>query len=316
MNLPVYKFNDSFLNGFLENKNVGRKQQNSIVIILLLLFVLLMAGTLYSVLSINDHLATQQDLEAQVNDLRTDYEATVTEIKESYDAQLHRMGDYLIASNENHEAKQAKLLALVEEAESKNDVQLEALRKELTNDFSAVIEEVIRTAVTIKANSSSGSGVIVDDKGHIVTNAHLFEVGESIVVTDHRGRSREATIVHQDVQRDLAVLRTTPFSNVITLGDSDTIVVGEHVISIGSPEGLESTVTQGIVSATNRVFDEEEGSFIQTDVPINSGSSGGPLINTDGELIGINTFKIKDSESLGFAIPVNDVKTLLNSMAT
>lgn len=159
-----------------------------------------------------------------------------------------------------------------------------------------------------------GSGVIVDDSGHIVTNNHVIANASSIKVQLADGRSAVATVVGRDPDTDLAVL-SIRLANVpvMALGRSDRLQVGDQVLAIGNPLGLQQTVTHGIVSATDRkqlgvaTFEN----FIQTDAAINEGNSGGALINVAGELVGINTAVIAKNmdatgvEGIGFAIPVN-----------
>jgi len=162
-----------------------------------------------------------------------------------------------------------------------------------------------------------GSGVIVDDSGHIVTNHHVIANAEEIQVQLADARVAGAHIVGRDPDTDLAVLKIdlTPLP-VVTFGRSDQLKVGDVVLAIGNPLGLSQTVTHGIVSATGR---QQLGialleDFIQTDAPINSGNSGGALIDTRGALIGINTAIVAKSlgvEGIGFAIPVNMVRGVL-----
>jgi serine protease DegS len=158
-----------------------------------------------------------------------------------------------------------------------------------------------------------GSGVIVDASGHIITNHHVVENADTIMVQVADGREARAEVVGRDPDTDLAVLSIKlKHLPVMTLGRSDQLQVGDPVLAIGNPFGLSQTVTHGIVSATGRgqlgvaTFEN----FIQTDAAINFGNSGGALVNAQGELVGINTAMLgKDStvavEGIGFAIPVN-----------
>jgi Do/DeqQ family serine protease len=165
-----------------------------------------------------------------------------------------------------------------------------------------------------------GSGVIVDRNGHIVTNHHVIANADSIRVQLADGREAEATIVGRDPDTDLAVLRISLTQlPVMPLGRSDVLRVGDMVLAIGNPIGLSQTVTHGIISATGRgqlgvaTFEN----FIQTDAPINVGNSGGALIDTTGQLIGINTAVVAKNlgvEGIGFAIPVNLVRGVLREI--
>jgi serine protease DegS len=162
-----------------------------------------------------------------------------------------------------------------------------------------------------------GSGVIVDEAGHIVTNHHVIANADSIRVQLKDGRIAEARIVGRDPDTDLAVLKIDLKSlPVAAFGRSDQLKVGDVVLAIGNPLGLSQTVTHGIVSAVSRqqlgVAPLED--FIQTDAPINFGNSGGALVDTSGELVGINTAIVAKNlgvDGIGFAIPVNMVRGVL-----
>jgi len=164
---------------------------------------------------------------------------------------------------------------------------------------------------------SGGSGVIVDKEGYILTNNHVVEGVDKVKVTLNDGREFSATMKGQDTRTDLAVLnikaKDLPVAN---LGDSDKLEVGEWAIAIGSPFGLEHTVTVGVISAKGRsgLGTGTYEDFIQTDASINPGNSGGPLINIDGEVIGINAMIIQPGTGIGFAIPINMAKQILNDL--
>jgi len=162
-----------------------------------------------------------------------------------------------------------------------------------------------------RLETSLGSGVIVSSQGYILTNNHVIEGADEIEVALHDGRTTRAALVGADPESDLAVLRIhLAHLPAITLGHSRALQVGDVVLAIGNPFGVGQTVTQGIVSATGRsriglsTFED----FIQTDAAINPGNSGGALVNTDGDLVGINTAifsRSGGSQGIGFAIPVS-----------
>lgn len=160
----------------------------------------------------------------------------------------------------------------------------------------------------------AGSGVIIGNDGKILTNNHVVEGAKEIVVTMSDKREYKAKVLGRDPKTDLAVLKVDarPPFKAATLGDSDTLRVGEWVLAIGNPFGLSNTVTSGIVSAKGRVIGAGPyDDFIQTDAPINPGNSGGPLFNMKGEVVGINTAIIPNGQGIGFAIPVNTAKSLV-----
>lgn len=177
-------------------------------------------------------------------------------------------------------------------------------------------------SVRRRVEGSLGSGVIVDSAGHLVTNHHVIQGAAEIRVQLADGRVATPTIVGTDPDTDLAVLRVDvenpPF---MPMGRSNELRAGDVVLAIGNPFGLSQTVTQGIVSATGRgrlgVADFED--FIQTDAAINFGNSGGALINTEGELIGINTAVLSQAlgtDGISFAIPVNMVRGVVDQIVT
>jgi serine protease Do len=167
--------------------------------------------------------------------------------------------------------------------------------------------------------TSLGSGVIVSKEGHIVTNNHVLNGTDDITVQLSDGREEKAKIVGTDGQIDLAVLKID-LPNLIPLpiGDSDKVRVGQIVMAIGNPFGLDESVSQGIISAKDRrAMNDSQVEFFQTDTAINPGNSGGPLVNIRGEVIGINTAIYSESggnQGIGFAIPSNVVKAAMKSI--
>jgi serine protease Do len=161
---------------------------------------------------------------------------------------------------------------------------------------------------------SLGSGFIIDKDGYIVTNNHVIDNADKIVVILKDEKEFEAKIVGRDKNTDLALIKIESNHNlpVLGFGDSDALKVGQWVVAIGNPFGLEQTVTAGIVSAKGRVIGSGPyDDFIQTDASINPGNSGGPLLNMKGEVIGINTAIVAGGQGIGFAIPVNLAKNVI-----
>ena len=194
-----------------------------------------------------------------------------------------------------------------------------------------VYEKVLPSVVSITCHdgltTSSGTGVIMDAGGYIITNAHVVEDAVSIRVLLTDGRELTARCVGADMLSDLAVLRVTASGLVpAVFGDSDKLRVGDEVVAIGDPLGVElrGTMTNGIISGINR--DIKSGNrtltLMQTTAALNTGNSGGPLVNCYGQVVGINTMKIGDYaseggvEGLGFAIPITSVQTILEQLAS
>jgi serine protease Do len=164
---------------------------------------------------------------------------------------------------------------------------------------------------------SLGSGFIISKDGYIFTNNHVIEKADKIKVRLSTGKEYDATVKGRDPRTDLALIKITPDNSLptVNLGDSDRLRVGDWVMAIGNPFGLDHTVTAGIVSAKGRVIGAGPyDNFIQTDASINPGNSGGPLFNMAGEVVGINTAIVAQGQGIGFAIPVNMAKEILEDL--
>jgi len=171
-----------------------------------------------------------------------------------------------------------------------------------------------------------GSGIVIDARGHILTNNHVIDGTDRLRVTFGDSKQVNAKVVGKDEETDLAVVRTeldTNSNDEITLqpanfGNSEELKVGQIVMALGNPFGLTGgpTVTAGIISSLNRNVQFDNGilELVQTDAAINPGNSGGPLINTNGEVVAINTAKIPYGQGIGFAVPINTVKSVLTDL--
>ena len=216
-----------------------------------------------------------------------------------------------------------------------------ALSSNQPSDIVGVVANARESVVTITAQGDStrdplspfnvpatgvGSGIVVSSSGLILTNHHVVEGAQTLSVATHDGQTLDATVVSTDEAHDLAVIRATGGTlKAAALGDSDELLPGQTVLAIGSPLGeFTETVTRGIVSALDRdimVGDRATGAsmrltgLIQTDAAINPGNSGGPLINERGEVVGINSAVSEQAEGIGFAIPINAAKALVNEAA-
>lgn len=215
-------------------------------------------------------------------------------------------------------------VSYIEETDKKRELSLEEVSKSVVG-----ISKIKNTGDSIfNTNVSNelglGSGFIVSDNGYIITNWHVVQNKYSTCyITLENGDTHSGTVVWADKDLDLAIVKINVNGpDSIKLGDSDNIKLGETVYAIGNPVGMEfqRTVTAGIISGLNRTIkiDDEYGqsymeNLVQTDATINSGNSGGPLINTSGEVIGINTIKISSAEGIGFAIPINTIKPIIES---
>ncbi len=186
----------------------------------------------------------------------------------------------------------------------------------------SIVCESAANAYTGSSAMSSGSGIVITEDGYIATNNHVIEGASKITVTTLAGQAFEATVIGGDSRTDLAVLKVETKDDLVyaELGDSSLLEVGELAVAIGNPlrEELAGTLTVGVISAINRtmVIDGKQMTMLQTDAAINPGNSGGALLNSKGQVIGINTAKSygEEIEGLGFAIPINEAKPIINSL--
>ncbi|MBU4562463.1 trypsin-like peptidase domain-containing protein, partial [bacterium] len=184
--------------------------------------------------------------------------------------------------------------------------------------FGREFEEFRRTI----PQKGTGSGFIINQEGYVLTNEHVVRKADKIKVTLSDGREFDGEVIGSDVTSDMAIVKIkADHLPLVALGDSDKLRVGEIVIAIGNPYGLQQTVTMGVVSAKGRSIPTGiEGrvykDFIQTDAAINPGNSGGPLLNTKGEVVGINTAIIPYAQGIGFAIPINAAKKNIDDLIT
>lgn len=217
------------------------------------------------------------------------------------------------------------------------DQQSEQKPKTVLLDITEIAERVNEIVVNVRSNSeggeSLGSGFIIDKRGLIVTNFHLIsntpprrpsaqaeqnpatKLATNVSVTLNDGRQFPASVKGYDEATDIALLEIVTDGKplpVAELGDSDSLKVGEWVIAVGNPLGLDHTVTLGIVSAKGRTgFGGQFDDFLQTDAAINPGNSGGPLVNAHGKIVGINTLVLERTQGLSFSIPINTLKSIL-----
>ncbi|MEV7086663.1 trypsin-like peptidase domain-containing protein [Streptomyces sp. NPDC093085] len=206
--------------------------------------------------------------------------------------------------------------------------------KDLQSDYETVIKNVLPSVVQIESGNSLGSGIVYDGQGHIVTNAHVVGAQRSFAVTvANSEQPLRARLVSSFPEQDLAVIKLDELPKGLrgaTFGDTAKVAVGQIVLAMGSPLGLSSSVTEGIVSAVGRTVSEGAAgggtgatiaNMVQTSAAINPGNSGGALVNLDGEVIGIPTLAATDPElgngaapGIGFAIPVSMVKTVADQI--
>jgi S1-C subfamily serine protease len=203
----------------------------------------------------------------------------------------------------------------IDEQFSELDMELDKLKASASADFSGIIEDAIKSVVTIKTDTTQGTGFIIDEEGYVITNYHVMKNATTAGVFTYEGGVHSVRLIGKNEEMDLALIKIEGNFEKLKLDDSDDVEVGEKVIAIGNPLGLQFSVSEGIVSAVHRPGPNGIDAYIQTDAALNPGNSGGPLINTKGEVIGINNFKIGGGESLGFALESNYIEDTVNDIA-
>lgn len=194
--------------------------------------------------------------------------------------------------------------------------ELGEVKASASSDFSGIFESEKKGVVTIKTDISQGTGFIITSDGYVVTNNHVIDGAKAAGVFTYDTRSHQVRLVGTNPELDIALLKIEGSFENAKLGDSDGVRIGEKVIAIGNPLGLEFTLTEGIISARDRTGANNFPYYFQIDVPLNPGNSGGPLINTKGEIIGVNNFKVQGAEGLGFALEINEAKKVINEIVS
>jgi len=221
----------------------------------------------------------------------------------------------IIESNLENQAKINEISKSLMATESSLKSEISSLKAKTSDDFSGIIETAVKGVVSIQTDVSQGTGFLVNEEGYIITNAHVL-VGASFVKSiDYSKETRFSQLVGFDSELDLALLKIGGEDHDF-LRFERKVVLGEKVVAIGNPLGLSFSVTEGIVSAMDRPANaNNDAEYIQTDAALNPGNSGGPLINTEGRVVGINNFKIGGAEGIGFALESRHIIPTINILA-
>lgn len=195
------------------------------------------------------------------------------------------------------------------------DEEFDLLKASAGEDFSGIIEGAVKSVVTIMTDIGQGTGFIISDDGYVVTNAHVLVGGKKVSAITFDQQVLNADFLGYDGNLDVALLKISGNYNSLELANSNNVQVGEKVVAIGNPLGLQFSVSQGIISGVHRPGVSGKMAYIQTDAALNPGNSGGPLINQQGEVVGINNFKISEGESLGFALESNYLEDVINEIS-
>ncbi len=263
-----------------------RNKQAAVAFSIVVLVALLVTNTYFTIQNTKQLIIVNTTLESQ----RETFESELLDVRRENQLKFEGLSD------------------LVKES----GTQLSKLEQKVANiqvtssDFSSIIQKVLQSVVSVRTDVGQGSGVIVSSAGYIVTNYHVIKGATAAQILTYDENVHATQLIGYDEDADVAVLKIDGSFSKLKFGNSNELLVGQRLIALGNPYGLSFSVTEGIVSAVHRQG-ANNNYYIQTDVPINPGNSGGPLVDINGEIVGINNFKIKDAEGLGFAIESNTV---------
>ncbi|VVB84000.1 Trypsin-like peptidase domain protein [uncultured archaeon] len=218
--------------------------------------------------------------------------------------------------SENISGTKSELSSLGTQLSSMGE-QITTLKASVSADFSDIFEESVKSVVIIKTNlAQEGSGFVIAEGGYVVTNYHVIEGATAALITTYDGKSHSVALMGYNSEMDVALLRINDTNyQPLILGDSNNVKQPDQVIAIGNSKGTGFSVTQGVVSNVHKEGSNGLDVYIQIDASLNSGNSGGPLVDINGRVIGMNTFKISDSEGMGFALESNSIKDAVNEIA-
>lgn len=242
-------------------------------------------------------------LQLSYNQVETD----IQNLKEDTQGKLNELTTSILQTKEDLKSIDSQLGSI--------DKEFNLLKASTSSDFSGIIEEAVKSVVTIRTDISQGTGFIINSKGYLVTSYHVVKGAQSAAVYTYNGDTHTVSLIGYEENLDIALLKIPGNYEILKLGNSEKILKGEKVIAIGNPLGLQFSVSEGIVSAVHRAGINGLEAYIQTDAALNSGNSGGPLINKQGKVIGINNFKVGGGESLGFALESNYIENTVNQIA-
>lgn len=216
--------------------------------------------------------------------------------------------------NKKIDESNSELLNKINNLENDINLKVGKIEAKSNSDFSNIIEASKNSVVTIKTDISQGTGFIITNDGYVVTNAHVLEGAHYAKALTNDQQTKNMTLVGYNKTMDLALLKIEGSYDYLEFDDSDNAKVGEKVIAIGNPLGLSFSVSEGIISALNRQGNNGLYDYIQTDASLNPGNSGGPLINSNGKVIGINNFKA-NAENIGFSLESNYIIETINQIS-
>tara|TARA_B100000315_G_scaffold149122_1_gene137892 strand:- start:291 stop:1181 length:891 start_codon:yes stop_codon:yes gene_type:complete len=285
-----------------------------------LILTLLLIGSLF-VYQHNQYTNLQNEVKSGYLDLNSKVDILAGQLDTKINVEVTNLKSTISSLNDENQKKFSDLESNTQRqlGEIKSDLEAEitGLETNLQGDFTKIIADAKKSTVSVLTDVGRGSGAIIKQNGKTVTNAHVIAGASQIAIKTSNNKLYVVKVLGIDNNADIAVLMpvgTNESFDIFKFADSEEVQVGERVIALGNPFGLDFTATQGIVSATNRQAPNGY-EYIQIDVPINPGNSGGPLVNDEGRIIGLNNFKVGGGEGLGFAIPANTVSDVMDDIS-
>ena len=294
------------------------------VALFLIIFIALAFYENYRQSQIEDALKKQgESLSKQLDELKVSQEASESRLtdlvqketgsvrkdldvaKSGLQSRIQQVGQNVEGVKKETEKSKQILSGQIQSIQQESQQKMGEIEQQLLNvnvkteNFAGIIQKAIKSVVAINSDVGIGSGVIIDQDGYIVTNRHVIEGATQGSAKTADGAHHQIRVVAKSDSADLALLQIQGSYAPLNFGTSNSVAPGSRVVAMGSPAGLEFTVTEGIVSAKRRIGNFD---YIQTDLSMNPGNSGGPLINPRGDIVGINTLKLKEFEGLGFAL--------------
>jgi serine protease Do len=273
--------------------------QKKIIYLIIFLFIIQIIMFSYLVIDSNRNKEEVSKTYGELQDLSNDFKLK----NEETQGIINELSGSIISTQES-----------LSETQSSFESKISAIKAETSADFSGIIEDAVQAVVTIRTDVSQGTGFIITNDGYLVTNYHVIDGARYADALTSDQVSKQLTLVGYSSGMDIALLKISGSYNSIEFDNSDNIRIGEKVIAIGNPLGLSFSVTEGIVSAVHRKIQNSPGEYVQTDAALNSGNSGGPLINTNGKVIGINNFKVT-GDNIGFALESDFIIQSINDIA-
>lgn len=283
-------------------KNSKSLSHSYLTIVIIFMIISLVSETAYLVILNNKFTVMSKDL------------SSLNENYNTFKSDINTENRLLKSNDDSIKQSIEKLNKNLSQSETNLKKQINDIEIKSSTDFSAIIQKSLDSVVSIKTDLAQGTGFIISSDGYVITNEHVIDgAGYANAITSDK-ETIPMTLIGYDKNLDLALLKINGTYDHLEFANSDDVKIGEKVVAIGNPLGLSFSATEGIISAVNREGKNNLPDYLQTDASLNPGNSGGPLINAEGKVIGINNFKA-NAESIGFALESNTIVDWINQIS-